>query len=42
MGNKGRNSGDSSVDIVECPVFTWNEVIDKYFCLDIMKFGGVY
>jgi hypothetical protein len=23
------------------PIFTWNEVIDKYFCLDIMKFGGV-
>jgi hypothetical protein len=23
------------------PILIWNEVIDKYFCLDIMKFGGV-
>jgi len=22
-------------------VLIWNEAIDKYFCLDIMKFGGV-
>jgi hypothetical protein len=26
---------------VGCPIPIWNEVIDKYFCLDIMKFGGV-
>jgi hypothetical protein len=26
---------------VECPILIWNGVIDKYFCLDIMKFGGV-
>ena len=23
------------------PILIWNEVIDKYFCLDMMKFGGV-
>ena len=24
-----------------CPIVIWNGVIDKYFCLDIMEFGGV-
>ena len=24
-----------------CPVLIWNEVIDRYFCQNIIKFGGV-